>query len=589
MKSRILALVLSLVLLLSVAMPAFADETTDATTVTAQTMTEWANEGYPEVTELQIATVSDFKVFMTALQELSEPVFDKGISAIKTEASTIAFVGVTIYLTADLDLNPGWECTMDVSWDHLENDSNFVQDSLSDAVASIPEMPDYTIQVHKDGKADQKAFGGMFDGMGHTIIGLCIVSSGVASAESLFGAAHSETDFVVGVKNLSLKNSYIEGTNPGLASLFSGITAGTNVLIENCYVDVDLHNTSTADEKASCSTGGLVGQSAGNLTVKNTVYAGDIFSGELGRIDHRHVGAVAGLVVGAATAEEEPATLLVENFAFTGNINWEDSQRISSLVGRIENQSISTFKNILALGNVLSYYGGLCRNFGGIKTGTTATLTIENCLYHPNVSQTQIFEQTPEGGNKFVGFSMDKNSRVKDYIQAITSVEQYETLTAATRVPGVAYAKNSGALGYVDITLDNIVIVNNQDYLGTDAADGLSENGIEGFQAMEEGFPLPSALVTLFGTDVAGKSEITNPEEPEEPTEPSTEATEPEETTPVTPKPTAPNKGNNDKTEVEKDQSGDMTIVIIGIVAAVVLIGAAVAVVIIVKKKKAKQ
>ena len=52
MKHRILALVLTLVLLLSVAMPVFADETTDATTVTAQTMTEWEAAGYPEVTEL---------------------------------------------------------------------------------------------------------------------------------------------------------------------------------------------------------------------------------------------------------------------------------------------------------------------------------------------------------------------------------------------------------------------------------------------------------------------------------------------------------------------------------------------------------
>ena len=591
MKNRMLALVLTLVMLLSVAMPVFADETTDATTVTAQTMKEWEAAGYPEVTELQIATVSDFKIFMTVLQEQSQPVL-KSISTLKADAtSTFAFVGVTIYLTADLDLNPGWECTMDASWDHLENDDKFVQSSMDDVVASMPETPEYSIQVHKDGKADQKGFGGMFDGMGHTIIGLHIVTSGTASAESMFGVVHSETDFVVGVKNLSLKNSYIEGTNPGLASLFSGVTGGTNALIENCYIDVDLHNTSTADEKNSCSTGGLVGQVAGNLTVKNTVYAGDIFSGELGRNDHRHVGSVAGLVEGATTADGEAANLNVENFAFTGNINWEASQRISSLVGRIENQSNSYFKNILMLGNVLSYYGGLCRNFGGIKEGTTATISVENCLYHPNVSQTQVFEQTEDGGNKFVGFRMDEYSRTKEYIQAITSVAQYEALTAATKVPGVKYAKNSGALGSVDITLNNVVTVNNQDYLGTAAGDALTQNGIEGFQAMEEGLPLPSALVAMFGTNVAGKSEITNPveEEPEEPTEPSTEATEPEETVPAATKPATPNKDNNNNADnADNEKSNDMTFVIIGIVAAVVVIGGAVAVVIILKKKAKK-
>lgn len=593
MKSRILALMLTLVLLLSVAMPVFADETTDATTVTAQTMTEWEAAGYPEVTELQIATVSDFKIFMTVLQEQSEPVL-KSISTLKADAtSTFAFVGVTVYLTADLDLNPGWECTMDASWDHLENDDKFVQSSLDDVVASMPETPEYSIQVHKDGKADQKGFGGMFDGMGHTIIGLHIVTSGTASAESMFGVVHSETDFVVGVKNLSLKNSYIEGTNPGLASLFSGVTPGTNALIENCYVDVDLHNTSTADEKHSCSTGGLVGQIAGNLTVKNTVYAGDIFSGELGRNDHRHVGSVVGLVEGGETADAEAATMTVENFAFTGNINWEASQRISALIGRVQNQCDLKFKNILALGNVLAYQGGLCWNFGGIKEGTTAAISIENCLYQPNVSQTQVFEKTEDGGNKFVGFRMDENSKTSQYIQAITSVAQYETLTDATKVPGVKYAKNSGALGTVDITLNNIVTVNNQDYLGTAAGDALTQNGIEGFQAMEEGLPLPSALVAVFGANVAGKSEITNPAEPE-PSEPVTEATEPSETT----NSAKPTEGKNDNVDSGNQGSGnqdsgnqdstDATPVIIGVVVAVLVIAAVVAAVIIAKKKAKK-
>jgi len=586
MKSRILALVLTLVMLLSVAMPVLAEETTE-TTVTAQTMKEWADEGYPEVTELQIATVSDFKIFMEALQEQSEPVFNKTVSALKPDAgSTIAFVGVTIYLTADLDLNPGWECTMDVSWDHLENDDKFVQDSLDDAVASLPVMPDYAIQVHKEGKADQKGFGGMFDGMGHTIIGLYIASSGTASAESLFGVAHSETDFVVGVKNLSIKNSYIEGTNPGLASLFSGITAGTNVLIENCYVDVDLHNTSNADPKNSCSTGGLVGQNAGNLTVKNCAYAGDIFSGELGRNDHRHVGSLLGLVEGADTADGVAANVVVENFAFTGNINWEESQRISALIGRAQNQANISLKNILALGNVLSYQGGLCWNFGGIKEGTTAKISIENCLYQPNVSQAQIFEKTEDGGNRFVGFSLEQNSKKNQYIQAITSVEQYDTLDADTKVPGVKYAKNSGALGRVDIELTNIVTVNNQDYLGAAATNGLEENGIEGFQAMEEGLPLPSALVTLFGTNVAGKSEITNPYE--EPTEPPTEATEPEAPTTKPTKPQTPTEGKNDNTGADNEKPGSVLPIII-IVAVVVVLAGAVVTIVIVKKKKAKK
>ena len=578
MKSRFFALALTIVMLFSMAMPTFATETT---TVTAQTMTEWEEAGYPEVTELQIATVSDFKIFMDYLQERSEPAL-KTVCTLKPEGtSTFAFVGVTIYLTADLDLNPGWENTMDASWDHLENDDKFEQKSLDDVIASVPDQPDYSIQVHKGAKTNQKGFGGMFDGMGHTIIGLHIVTSGIASVESLFGVAHSETDFVVGVKNLSLKNSYIEGTNPGLASLFSGITAGTDVLIENCYVDVDLHQTSTADAKSDCSTGGLVGQNAGNLTVKNTVYAGDIFGGQGGRSNHRHAGSVVGQVIGGETADAEAATMMVENFAFTGNINWDDSERVSSLIGRVQNQANIQFKNILALGNVLNDVGGLCRNFGGILAGTTATLSIENCLYHPNVSQTQVFEKTEDGGNKFAGFRMDEKSKKTQYIQAVASNAQREALTNATRVPGVDYLPSTAA-GFVDITLTNIVTVDNKDYQGAAAGDALTQNGIEGFQAMDEGMPLPSALVAVFGTNVAGKSEITNPAEPEPPA-PSTEATEPSEET----EPVKPTEGKNDNAGSQDSGSqdpADATPVIIGAVVAVLVIAAIVAVIIVKKK-----
>lgn len=584
MKKRVFALVLTLVMLLGVAMPAYAEETT-GTEVTAQTMREWADAGYPGVTELQIATVSDFQIFMDALQQQSEPALSS-VCELKpgSNSTDFAFVGVTIYLTADLDLNPGWECTMDASWDELENDDNFMQDSLNNPVDSVPELPEYTIQVHKSEKTDQKGFGGMFDGMGHTIVGLCIVSSNLASAQSLLGVGHSENDFVVGVKNLSIKNSYIEGTNHGLAALFGGITAGTNALIENCYVDVDLHSTSSAAAKSNCSAGGLVGQVAGNLTIKNSVYAGDIFGGALGRDDHRHVGAVAGLVMGAASAEEEAANLNVENFAFTGNINWENSQRVSSLVGRVQNQANVQFKNILALGNVLSNYGGLCRNVAGVQEGTTTKFSIENCLYHPNVSQVEVYETTASGGTMFAGYDMTKYSRVKGYVQLIVNKG---AMSGITKLPDVSYVGEAAALGEVDASLSNIVIVNNQDYLGAGADAALTANGIAGFQAVEEGYPLPTALVTVFGTNVAGKSEITNPPEDveEEPTEPPTEeATEPEETVPPTAAPTVPNNDKNDNTAAD---NGNGMVIVIVIIAAVVVAGGAVAAVLIIRKKKA--
>ena len=584
MKKRVFALVLTLVMLMGLAVPTFAEEPAEETTVTAQTMTEWKKAGCPDVTELQIATVSDFKIFMDEIQA-SEPAL-KSVSQINA-GSTFAFEGVTIYLTNDLDLNPGWECTMDASWADLKNDDDFEHDSLNNAANSVPALPDYTIQVHKGETADQKGFGGMLDGMGHTIIGLCIVSSGTGSAQSMLGTVHSETDFVVGVKNLSLKNSYIEGTNAGLASLIGGVTAGTNAVIENCYVDVDLYSTSTAAAKTNITTGGLVAQVSGNLTIKDTVYAGDIFNAMRG--DLRQVGGAIGLVMGAEAAADEPANVTIENFAFTGNINWDKSQRGSSLIGRVQNHANVEIKNVLALGGVLSDTGGLCRNIAAVKTGTTTTFKIENCLYFPNVSQTAVYD-TSTGGNIFVGYDMTAHSRVEKYLHLVVSASarpSYESLK-----PGVSTEAQGAALGTVVAEVKNIVIVDNKDYVGLTAAEKLTANGIAGFEAVEEGYPLPSALVAIFGANVAGKSEITNPpenteEQPTEPSEPS-ESTEPTETTKPSNKPTKAPANTESNSETGNENPNDNTSVIIGVAVCVVVV-AAIVVVVISLKKKAKQ
>jgi hypothetical protein len=237
----------------------------------------------------------------------------------------------------------------------------------------------------------------------------------------------------------------------------------------------------------------------------------------------------------------------------------------------------------LALGNVLSNYGGLCRNVAGVKEGTTTKFSIENCLYHPNVSQTEVYETTASGGTVFAGYDMVKNSRVKGYVQLIVNKS---TVSSITKLPDVSYVGEAAALGAVEASLSNIVIVNNQDYLGAAADAALTANGIAGFQAVEEGYPLPTDLVAVFGTNVAGKSEITNPsEDVEEPTEPPTEeATEPEETVPPTAAPTVPNDKNDDNTAAD---NGNGMVIVIAIIAAVVVAGGAVAAVLIIRKKKA--
>lgn len=148
--------------------------------------------------------------------------------------------GKTFYLTADIDLNPGW--TAGTSGTNL---------NIFCGIATMY---------------------GTFDGQGHTISGIYnnkTMPSDVTSNYGLIGTLHAGGK----VCNLILKNGELIADADRTVGSVVGCVVGDNCVIENVYSDIAVTG---ADELAA---GGLIGAVSGaNLKLFNAVYLGNVTS-----------------------------------------------------------------------------------------------------------------------------------------------------------------------------------------------------------------------------------------------------------------------------------------------------------------------
>ncbi|MBQ9145555.1 MAG: hypothetical protein IJX70_03730, partial [Clostridia bacterium] len=157
-----------------------------------------------------------------------------------------AFKGDTIKLTADIDLNPGW-------------DANNFTEAPANVWPQIEERQALT-----------------FDGQDHTVKGIYQVSD-KAQYSGIFGSLSNDPAVI---KNVRFENCYSESSNgEGHGFLYGVITGSANLTVDNVYVDARIKNT--AETGAADGIGGLVGGmpwggSAPKLSMTNTVFAGSI-------------------------------------------------------------------------------------------------------------------------------------------------------------------------------------------------------------------------------------------------------------------------------------------------------------------------
>jgi len=460
--SIFLALAIVIALLPGVSLTAQAASVTD--------LSAWIDGGRvdPADKKLAINDAQDFKLFQLEMCKYGR-----------------TFEGYTIYLNADLDLNPGWDSAVSLEWDEngLTEDSVQTTTNPGDLYA-LPAID----TANNAGKSKQ--FGGVFDGQGHTISGLYL-NLNAGNAASIFGQVIGSAE----VKDLAILKSYfanggvdLTAAKP-LAGIFTVVPTGTNATISNCYVDIDLYEKSTSKSANFHSKfGGLVGYCKGTLTVQDTVYAGSMsFNMEATKYRLDNAGGIVGLVEGTSAV---PAVVTVNNYVFAGTI-YSPYQRVSGGIARSNSLVNITMTNCLNLGRIFgtSNISGLYASVLVQGDGVVQNVTMTDCYtvttdtarllapagnYNGKCSVTAIVN----GEEKY---KLDAAGKVGDNADAsfAINVDDFTGLTAETTLAAMAIGGNTGYMSDVFVATEGVVVPKAL-YEQFDAEDpGLENPGVE--------------------------------------------------------------------------------------------------------------
>lgn len=346
---KLLALFLTLCMLLSVvsvmAVNVGADgETADATALTPDTA--WY-DNHKEETDLYIGTAAELLGFSKLIStQLSANNENSDLDTV--DASKKIFLGKTVHITADIDLNPGWTAGE-------------------------------TAPLNKWLADSYHCFTGMIDGGGHTISGIYL--STTVNHTGIFGNLKGGTEEKpVGVKNLAIVNSYITSNQNCFGGLFGAIpTTEANknrfALIENVYLDIEQIFTYGAGKwKNDTQTGGVIGYICpGNtVTIRNTVVASSVVTPSENN-HNRPVGGFVGLAHG---------TVVIEDSLFTGVVKSYHNQ-VAGFVGLVNNGGTATINHCIEAGDIYPNTGTFDLNghgsIIGISSGSGSS--IKNCIY----------------------------------------------------------------------------------------------------------------------------------------------------------------------------------------------------------------
>ena len=256
---------------------------------------------------LEINDIPDFIAFMNKMNELGTT--DNGASLGVTGnlagiswTGKMPFEGQTIILNTDIVLNPG--ITFSASGPSNSSAYKFTRNSK------------------------QVGFGGIFDGQGHTISGLYISSTkgGAGSIFGVGGAAKKQMNVVV--RNLQIKNSFIENSASGVASIFSSAAFSSHVLIENVYSEAILKSNQTSTSTDSnlnksiigVNIGGFCATVGGDLTIVNSVYEGTFVTKDTSATPKKYIGGMVGNITNKKLSDgvTYAGSLTVESSAYYG-------------------------------------------------------------------------------------------------------------------------------------------------------------------------------------------------------------------------------------------------------------------------------
>ena len=448
-------LVLCMVISLFPGVSFVAQAADEVTPVQAADMSDWVATKFPDLAEKKLAIndVEDFKQFQLALAKWGK-----------------TFEGYTIYLTADIDMNPDWDSAVSLAWDGkaLTEDSVQTTTGPADTTTHMPGI-DTTNNTSK-----AKQFGGIFEGQGHTISGLYL-SLNAGNAASLFGQVIGSAE----VKDLAVLRSYF--ANGGsvtstegkpLAGIFTNVPSGTTAKISGCYVDIDLYEKSTSTKNAQARLGGLVGYCAGTLTIEDTIYAGSMSFNKAVNGTYRldNAGGFIGRVNGTS---ESPANVTVKNSVFAGNI-WSPYQRAAGFIGRSEGYANVTMANCLTLGRFMGSDNIATMIASVLVQGSSVVqnVTLNDCYFRASDSARIAYPAGTHNGNCSLKINVNG---VEKYTLGMTSTAttgycdetakisaaNFTGLKAKTTLNNTAIGGNTGTLADVFVPTLGIVFPKN--------------------------------------------------------------------------------------------------------------------------------
>ena len=490
---KLLALFLTLCMLLSVvsvmSVNVGADgETADATALTPDTA--WY-DNHKEETDLYIGTAAELLGFSKLLStELNANNVNSDFETV--DASLKKFAGKTIHITADIDLNPGWTA----------GETAPLNKWLADAY---------------------HCFTGMIDGGGHTISGIYL--STVANHTGIFGNLKGGTEEKpVGVKNLTVKNSYITSTANIVGGLFGGIpasennkgrhvlienvgmemtivgattevgsvfgyvTSGNNVTIRNCFFQNTIRGTATQ------KIGGIIGGGSGTIEIQNN-YVNNTHIWEKGSDVMK-----AGGVIGCA---DESAALTIRNTVVASTMKTVNSNTrvrpTGGFVGESHQKANVTIENSMFCGidNSLNNWNG---GFIGIVRGTA---TIDKCI-GAGVLTPATWTVDFNSSGAIIGQAQTNTITVSNCL--------YTDIYLAVKDAGYVLAESMVGLKKDGQNPEEVKKTNNHhvtpaQITGLAAAEKLTAAGMTDWTVTTTGLPLPRSIVTTFGETILAKAD----------------------------------------------------------------------------------
>ena len=298
-----------------------------------------------------------------------------GLAILVNDGNT--FEGITLELTADIDLNPDWDGTFKI-------------------VDGGPVAPDEPTNEWIPIGTSNNPFKGSFNGNQNTIRGLYIDkrladNNGVG----LFGNTRNADDTAhrCSISNLALKNSYIYANN---TDYVGGIVGSGEGNISNIYSEVGIYGVN------NCNNGGIIGfvpHLAADpyvCTISHCWYDGLLVARTGGSSGDQYVnmGGLLGCAMGGDTIVEHCLFTGTINYktGFAGNSNYENYPvwpRVGGLIGRNNGTtSAVAIVDSLSAGNMtliasgenatISQVGSIMGSERGTTSNSSTALRVSN-------------------------------------------------------------------------------------------------------------------------------------------------------------------------------------------------------------------